>query len=118
MKRIFFVLAMLAATCAWGSDNKGHYETRGIISCRKYVQARQEGGPEDTLFVGWITGYLTAYNMLKSHTYDIVGTTDIPSIELWLDIYCRVHPLSNVARGMDDLTVQLYPERTRVSPNR
>ena len=73
------------------------------ISCGAWLDR-----PEiDPLKVGWVTGYMTATNMAVVGKHDFFKSTDIKSIILFVNKFCRENPLKNSGGGMIDLTVEL-----------
>jgi len=110
---IVLVLSFAFATPIIARDNYNDYLAQGDKSCGQWVNFRNEGGFELAYSFGWIAGYISAYNRQKLGVYNILGSTDIDSVLLWMDKYCRENPLSNLATGMDVLTNELWPNRKR-----
>ncbi len=73
-------------------------------------EIKTKGGSYITT-MGWVAGFLTAYNRQTPGTYDILGNADLASAMLWLENYCKAHPLSDLAGGMNVLTDEFYPRR-------
>ena len=125
MKRaIVFALLMLPVV-GNAADSKGAYsivlpKDGTIGSCGTYVVARDEGRRGDYRKVNdhsaWLMGYLTGYNARTSDTYDIMGNKDLQSLLLWLENYCKQHPLDSFAVAVNFLIIELYPTRARTAP--
>ncbi|NOT66777.1 MAG: hypothetical protein HOP04_00300 [Methylophilaceae bacterium] len=79
-------------------------EIKGAISCSYWFSGRSK--PEQrALNTTWLVGYLSAIGW-KSNDI-ILNQTEIQSIELWTDEYCRIHPESYIANGARDLSKEL-----------
>ncbi len=126
MKHTIFVLAMslLLPATVNAADIDGKYAVSvangKMGSCGQYITARDEGRRskyrKENRHIGWIFGYLTAYNRQTPDTWDIGGQTDISEILLWLENYCKRNPLDEFAEAMGSLTDELHPRRIRKKP--
>jgi len=100
-------------------DSKGKYEGQGTRSCGEWVKDSKGADVvaiwNNVADVNWITGYITAYNTQTPDVYNILGNTDVESVRLWMDKYCQENPLSNLAKGMESLTKELWPNRKRTA---
>ena len=73
------------------------------ISCGAWLDR-----PElSNLKVGWVTGYMTATNMAVVGKHDFFKSTDIKSIILFVNKFCRENPLEGTSTGMTKLAVRL-----------
>lgn len=54
----------------------------------------------------WLLGYLSGLNLGFRHK-EILGNVSAPQIYLWMDNYCKAHPLNKVIDGGLDLSVEL-----------
>lgn len=94
-----------------------HVHDTGVTeSCGRFIADRSAGG--DNPYRGWLTGYLSRYNWAQDGTYNILGHTDVDGALLWIENYCRVHPLDNFASATRKLINELYPNRLRGAPAR
>ncbi len=126
MKRTIVVLAMSLFSPATvnAADIDGKYDVSvahgKMGSCGQYIAARNEGRRskyrEENRHIGWIFGYLTAYNRQTPDTWSIEGQTDTSAILLWLENYCKQNPLTDFAEAMVLLTEELHPKRIRKAP--
>jgi len=82
-------------------------------SCGNWVKFRKEDGWEERMNRAWIAGYISAFNTQTPDVFDILGSTDLPSVSLWMDKFCQENPLSSVSVGMRALTDELWPNRKR-----
>jgi hypothetical protein len=115
------LLAFPLLSCA--SDKNGRYLvsiSKSHHSCGQYISARNERSLGDFMredfFRAWLHGYVTAYDFLKTDTYDILGSTDTDSALLWLEQYCRKNPHDEFANAAEALMIELYPKRIRQDP--
>lgn len=115
MKSLFVLMLLFASTAAVGSDDDGYYMELGRKSCGQYIEARTERGSKEANNLAWINGYVTAYNSVTPHTYDILAGTHTRRILLWLDNWCKANPLKYLAEGMQELVDGLYPTRQKTA---
>lgn len=79
-----------------------------LISCGKFTQHRDTSDTENaTSDSYYVAGWISAYNKLSPESRAIDTETDLSSILLWLDGYCRDHPLSNVSEALSHLPAEL-----------
>lgn len=123
MKKLLLLLLLLMPAGAWASDKDGYTAVVSGRSCGEFIEFRQKleepnADLSDTASVmdyshtlGWIAGYLSAFNWQTPDTYQILGNSDFKSAVLWLEKYCRANPSNDISRGMRALTIELYPRR-------
>jgi len=119
---ILTVLALTFTMPVMAADKNEEYGTYGI-TCGAWVEARKEleSGKENVFLNAlggdilqlWFAGYVTAFNSHVDDVYDILGSTDWVSVNLWMDKYCQENPLSNVSSGMEEITGELWANRQR-----
>ena len=112
---IVLVLSFTFAAPATAADKDGHWASQGDVSCGRWVKDRKEHGWQYIANIHWIVGHITAYNKQTPDVYDILGSTDVQSVYLWMDKYCQENPLSNLSIGMIVLTNELWPNRKRTA---
>ena len=110
MKKHLLLLMMLASGPAWAVGNDGASVIVGPISCGKFIENLKTGGSPYML---WVAGYLTAYNALVPDTFDVLGNSDMASVKLWLENYCKANPLEKLPTAMEVLINELRPKRHR-----
>lgn len=118
MKRLSLIVLVLSFTFAapvTALDKDGYYWHQGPVSCGDWVKDRKGDSWAQAVNIYWITGYITAYNNQTPDVYNILGSTDMESVFLWMDKYCQENPLSNLSSGMDILTEELWPNRKRTA---
>ena len=118
MKQIYLAVLILFAivTPASALDKDTNYRVMGALSCGEWVKERKEDGWETVVTISWVSGYLTAYNLLAPDTYNILGNTDRESVYLWIDNYCQANPLNDLSDAMVHLAIELQPGRTVTKP--
>ena len=85
--------------------------TIGDRSCGVWVDARRSEvinatASLDSLVVGaYLTGFMTG--MAVDSRDDILRGTDYDSILLWMDKYCKAHPLEKISYGGIELFFEL-----------
>lgn len=117
MRAIGVAISISAASAVpvHAADATGSYTDYLGVSCGQYVQERgRQNGNRYWQLDGYIRGYVTAYNNVTPKTLQIVP--DIESAALWLENYCRAHPLVNLAAGLEALTTEAYPNRKQAAP--
>ena len=111
--RMFFAAVLLLSfTHAWPADNDGKFMMHGPISCGTFVEARKSESGKQQIAL-WMAGFITAYNWRTLDTADILANTDMAGALLWMENYCRAHPLESVVHGAMQLTKELFPKRRR-----
>jgi len=114
MKYLLIIVLLFTFALVTAKDKDGQFESYDPRSCGDWVHARKVGGVNQTADATWISGYITAYNLQTPDVYSIIGnTTDMKSVYLWMDQYCRENPLSRMVEGMQVLTYELWPKRKR-----
>jgi hypothetical protein len=79
-------------------------DIKGTVSCGYWFAGRSKPDSR-ALNTTWLVGYLNAIGWKSSD--DILNQTEIQSIELWTDEYCRAHSDSYIANGARDLVKDL-----------
>ena len=129
MKRsaLIIVSALLLPIGSLGSDIDGQFRNfipKGFDSCDVFIaevnNCQQGHCARLSLFKVWSAGYMTAYNALTPDTYDIAGGKEADSSDqstiIWLENYCRQHPAKTYTESIKNLTIDLYPMRTKTAP--
>lgn len=83
----------------------------GAQPCKVYLLAVEKGGNEQDFFIDWLIGYLSAFNLIMPETYNILGETDFPTAQRWLEDHCRKYPNELFINAVARLTEILYPAR-------
>lgn len=123
MKRLVLFLVLLVPFACWAADGSGRYLVREQInyrSCGKFVAAQDacRGGRcrEANGFNAWLFGFLTGYSAAASGVYDIALGKDRDSIDLWIEGYCKAHPMKEVSDAAIRLVYTLNPTLIMSTP--
>ena len=120
MRKYLLVAAFLVFVVdpAIAADSVGNYsiQGQGTQSCGTYVDERRKDEWGAMLFGSWIAGYVTAFNLDVSGTYNIMGHTDMQGLLLWLENYCQQHPTELFGVAAQHLRTHLYPKRIENAP--
>ncbi len=74
-------------------------------TCGAWVHEREIKSPLNSYYEGWMLGFMSGVAQMSGT--DFLKVTDNKSIYLWMDNYCKSHPLKNVVSGASDLTLEL-----------
>ena len=101
MRRTLAIAVLLSAS----SLSAHAVEVKGPWSCGEWIRYRAEQNSWQYVSeVNWLIGYLSGLAVARNKDF-LVGT-DVESIELWVDNYCRANPLARV----DDAGILLAAE--------
>ncbi|HEY9200178.1 MAG TPA: hypothetical protein VIQ81_01160 [Gammaproteobacteria bacterium] len=112
--RILLISGLLAASfSASARDFENSYAVYGAggDSCSTYLEAMEKGDRELDYFVDWVIGYFSAFNVIMPSTYDLLGETDFPTAQRWLERDCRRYPKQLFITAVIKLSEVLYPMR-------
>lgn len=107
------VLLLVMSQLSLARDFENNYAVygAGADSCGMYLQAMKKGGREQDYFIDWTIGYLAAFNVIMPSTYDVLGETEFPSAQGWLERHCQRYPKEPYINAVIKLTGVLYPMR-------
>jgi len=120
MKRRIWAMAFaLIAVCVWPPrslglpDETGNYEKLGVgnLECENWTQARRSGDVFavwwKTLILGWVQGYVSAFNLYNPNIVAIHRSADIAIMADWVDTYCQEHPANDIADAAEAVVSRL-----------
>jgi hypothetical protein len=110
------VVGVTFGTGASAADDAGNFSVQGGATCSKYLSEQSSKSVVFTSYMGWVAGYMSAYNSLTPDTFSILGNSDLGGALLWIKGYCEKNPLDTVAQGMQALIWELYPKRLQKAP--
>jgi hypothetical protein len=90
----------------------------GTNTCTDFLSARHDGNLRLEPYHEWLSGYLSAFNLIVVNTYDITGDSNYIEIIRWLDQYCQQNQDLSFANASAALTMALYPERRNLAPKK
>jgi hypothetical protein len=111
------VCVTLIGSQALAADASGNHGTVGAASCAVFLQEHESKSSRSTALLGWLAGYITAYNRQTPNTYQILGNSDLLGAELWVKNFCEKNPLANISLAAAVLVIELHPARQIKAPN-
>lgn len=80
-------------------------ERHGTTSCGKWIEARKnaESDPVALLLSVWVSGFVSGAGFTGAELRYI----DPAARASWIDNYCKVHPLDDVATAAEQLVIEL-----------
>ena len=100
-------------------DVNGNYAVFGVGSapCSNYLAARDAGGHAEEKYLEWISGHLSAYNLLLVNTYDMLGADNAFALLARLDSDCRRDREQPFVKAFAVQMENLYEKRANLSPD-
>ena len=120
--RLLVLLAMWPAICQALPNEHGEYAKLGVgnLECGLWTQARQSGDVFavwwKTLILGWVQGFLTAYNVYGPQMFDVSKGVGADAVAEWTDNYCVQHPHDNIAGAATALIMELNKPKKKQPP--
>lgn len=111
----FLLLAVVQVVLARDFENNYAVYGAGGDTCAMYLQSMKKGGKQQDYFIDWTIGYLAAFNVIMPNTYDVLGETDFPTAQGWLERHCKRYPKETFINAVVKLTGVLYPMRYQSS---
>lgn len=122
MKIILSLLVsiLFLSTPLFAKDMDGEFAVFGVgaDSCQQYLDSRKPGGEKAYEYQVWMQAYFSAFNLIVSKTYNIIGTTPMSGMLDWLDDHCGYKPNELFVNAVAALTTRLYPGRMNIAPNK
>jgi hypothetical protein len=120
--KLFLTALLFPAICA-AADQNGNFGSslpKDLKSCDSYLTALDDclNGHcyKENLYNSWLNGYITAYNTYVDDTYNIIGGRDSAALNYWLANYCKKNPQGAFDTAVENLMVELKPQRVRQKP--
>jgi hypothetical protein len=94
-------------------DKSGAYAIigSGTKSCGTFIEDKKS--PADSIYRAWVAGYITALNMHIEGINNLMGSTDMNGLIVWLENYCMQNPLSNFETAVQALAAKLFATQQR-----
>lgn len=95
----------LCAGAARAADETGSFAVKGVgaESCETFIAARERNPAAHAMFLGWLEGYVTAFNQLSPGVFDVAFWRERGLLAALLEVNCRdrgEQPFSAVVRAM------------------
>ena len=115
MRRTTMILVILLAWAggAHAADSTGKSAVKGVggLSCSRFVQEFEAQSPAAAQLVGWMMGYLSAYNQYADNTFDIASWEDTRILGTFLNANCKRFPDIAFAKAVQLMVQALHPNR-------
>ena len=114
LTRTLLIISLLVASfIASARDFEDSYAVygAGADDCSTYLASMEKGGQEQDYFTDWVVGYFSAFNVIMPATYDLLGETDFPTAQRWLERDCQRYPKQLFITAVIKLSEVLYPMR-------
>jgi hypothetical protein len=79
----------------------------GSQACGKWLLDRAENKIPAVAEESWVTGYVTAFNNYASETGNVSAGANITALSVWIDDYCKAHPLDSLFQASNALIKEL-----------
>lgn len=120
MKKSIFAAALLLPISCLAADKDASYRhlaMDGLSACNSFVAAMEEcrkgNCAKHNLFLQWLGGFESAYNLYTADTYDITAGRDVDMQFVWLEDYFRKNPSANFDDAVLHNLIELYPTAPR-----
>jgi hypothetical protein len=87
------VLSQIAAAPAVATDKPVTILGEGTVSCGQWLEDRSTRGIPEAVDTAWVRGLLTGLNAMTP-PHNAGHDSDPAGNNLWIDTYCKQHPLS------------------------
>ena len=79
----------------------------GVGSCGQWTVEKQRDSATYYQMAQWVLGYLTAYSRWAEETPGPVANAAAYGVIRWMDNFCQINPLDNVAKAAQELIYEL-----------
>jgi hypothetical protein len=106
LRFLLVVVAMMVCANAQAQSDERMVLGPHEATCGSWTEARKQKSTARfrELHI-WALGYVSGINMRDRR--DFLAHIDADAISAWLDNYCQKHPLSNFAKTVDTLALEL-----------
>ena len=114
------MMLVMMPVIADGASKNGKFAVRdaGRATCERYVAARSERAALYGMFLGWIAGFVTAYNSLAEDTLDLAPWQTTELLAGFLDNHCKKNPQISFALAVNTLVNSLKATRLQGGPEK
>ncbi len=114
------VAALMAAAPVHAADGSGRFAVKGagVASCGNFVDLRAEKSKTIFVFVGWLQGYLSAFNQFTGDTYDVVSWERTEILLRAIERYCEKNRDRKFYAAVAGLANSLMPDRLKTASKR
>ncbi len=110
-------MAMAVPAIVSGASQNGEFSLKGLgyNSCEEFTNARDLRSNDYYRFIGWLEGYLSAYNRFTPDTINIAPWQSTELLADFLEIHCREYPKTPFSVAVDRMIAELVPSRLHKS---
>ncbi len=119
MKQVWIFLVLVCAAAApQAKDIGGEYAVHGVggLPCTQYTEVRSQDSNLTLEYEIWLSGYFSAFNLIVSNTYSIMGDRGMDQFLEALDDYCAQRPDELFITAISTVTMAVFPDRKNLSP--
>lgn len=116
IRRFILCLGLvMAATAAQAAGTGGKFSVKGagLVECRQYTTAREQNSPLVYSMLGWLDGYVSAFNEFTPDTFDVAAWESTDLFSRILDKHCRENPSDRFFAVVRSLVAQISAKRIR-----
>jgi hypothetical protein len=96
------IILTLSSSVSWSRDPS--ILGSGYRSCGNWTSEREGKTERSYEFAQWILGYITAVNIyVLQYDDDVTKGADNAELLVWIDDYCRAHPLDRIEDAAEEL---------------
>lgn len=112
-RRTLVLLLFLLSLPVQAKDDNQQFAVFGVGErlCGDYLMARSDGGHHFDPYYNFLSGYLSAFNLIVPDTYNILGKRTVSESLAWLDRYCSDARSENFTNAVARMTEFYYDER-------
>ncbi len=110
-------MAMAVSSIVCGASQNGEFSLKGLgyNSCKEFNSARDLRSNDYYQFIGWLEGYLSAYNRFTPDTINIAPWQSTELLANLLEIHCMENPNTPYSVAIDRMIAELVPSRLHKS---
>lgn len=86
----------------------------GPVSCGSWPSDTRWDSQQVAVPLNWVLGYLSAKS--AGRQLDLLGSVDQASVKLWIDTYCKAHPLDDLPTAVLALEGELMQRVSSARP--
>ncbi len=125
MRKSAFLLTLVACaglqlvSPADAADRNGNFAIKGVglAPCTDFLESLRSGDARLPMFLGWVSGFLSAMNLHEPDTYDLVDWQSDDYIAASLRGWCEANPSERFFNGVYQMARSLEAFRvTEQSP--
>ena len=108
---VAIALLLSVPAVAADRDKAAAIKGAGAQSCENFVASRKEKKELYGIYVSWLQGMLSGYNLMAADTYDIAAWQTPELMAYFLDQFCQKNPTIPFGQASSELIKALVPMR-------